>query len=300
MKRIIVCGNAKSTKKVIDALMEVGIIPLMIGTLEEEHTNNVSSYYDLSSYQSEYDIPVFRFKNINDESFVREVRTVKPDYIFIIGISQIVKEELLSIPNEFCVGAHPTNLPRFRGRAAFPWLILLSKKKSTMSLFKIDSGMDSGDIIFKKAFRINENDYVEDVANRADEVLFQLILKFAKRVVSKKRIIIKKQNDKKATFLLVRRPGDGRIDFGNDAKDILKLIRATSKPYPGAFGKYKGEKVVFWKAEHVRKTRYIGQLGQVALVEEDSMTIVCRNGLIKITDFEHNNNIEIKAGHKFN
>jgi methionyl-tRNA formyltransferase len=44
-----------------------------------------------------------------------------------------------------------------------------------------------------------------------------------------------------------RRPDDGIIDWSRDAKDIDALVRAVTRPYPGAFSHLEGRKVLIWE-----------------------------------------------------
>ena len=71
----------------------------------------------------------------------------EPIYVFIpsIGISEIIK-----IPNIGVFGSHPTLLPKYRGRAPIPWTIIKGLKKSGLTFFWIDEGVDNGDILDQK------------------------------------------------------------------------------------------------------------------------------------------------------
>jgi len=46
----------------------------------------------------------------------------------------------------------------------------------------------------------------------------------------------------------VRRAGDGRIDWSRPALEIYNLVRAVTRPYPGAFTELSGEKFTVWWA----------------------------------------------------
>ena len=45
-----------------------------------------------------------------------------------------------------------------------------------------------------------------------------------------------------------RSPDDGEIDFRNRTRDIYNLIRAVTRPFPGAFAFCKGQRVTIWDA----------------------------------------------------
>ena len=46
-----------------------------------------------------------------------------------------------------------------------------------------------------------------------------------------------------------RTPADGRIDWSAGSDAICRLVRAATRPYPGAFSKLAGEPVHIWRAQ---------------------------------------------------
>ena len=94
-------------------------------------------YSDFSSFDSiatKYDIPLQKVNNINDIENIELIKKIKPDLILVLGWSQLLKNEILSIPNITVIGSHPTELPKYRGRAPIPWTILKELKESALTL----------------------------------------------------------------------------------------------------------------------------------------------------------------------
>jgi methionyl-tRNA formyltransferase len=52
----------------------------------------------------------------------------------------------------------------------------------------------------------------------------------------------------KGSYFGGRKPEDGRIDWTRSAVEIYNLIRAVTRPYPGAFATLGGEKCLVWWA----------------------------------------------------
>lgn len=110
-------------------------------------------------------------------------------------------------------------------------------KKSAFTLFKIDEGMDSGDIICQEVYEISHKDYAEDVHKKVYKSLKSSI-RTKMRDLMDCKLKLKSQNHEKARYLFIRRPEDGIIDWNDDIEDIHRLIRATSRPYLGEFTYY--------------------------------------------------------------
>jgi methionyl-tRNA formyltransferase len=49
-----------------------------------------------------------------------------------------------------------------------------------------------------------------------------------------------------------RRPEDGRIDWSRPSVEIYNLVRAVTRPYPGAFAELAGERLTVWWAIPLR------------------------------------------------
>ena len=108
-----------------------------------------------------------------------------------------------------------------------------------------------------------------------------------------------KQNEDEATYLLKRTPEDGLIDWNQTISDIHRLIRAVSRPFPGAFGMYDGEhKIIIWRAEILDNTKYVGMNGQIAEITADHIDVVCNGGLLRVTEYENEDNVKLFVGHK--
>lgn len=108
-----------------------------------------------------------------------------------------------------------------------------------------------------------------------------------------------KQNEEEATYLLKRGPEDGQIDWTDSVENIHRLIRAVSRPYPGAFGMYDGKhQVIIWKANVCENKKYVGLNGQIAEINGNEMLIVCKDGLLKVIDYENVDQVKLFVGHK--
>jgi methionyl-tRNA formyltransferase len=57
------------------------------------------------------------------------------------------------------------------------------------------------------------------------------------------------QDQSKATVWPARTPEDGMIDQEGPVADAERLVRAVTRPYPGAYAIVRGRKIKVWKAE---------------------------------------------------
>ena len=84
------------------------------------------------------------------------------------------------------------------------------------------------------------------------------------------------QNHSLATFTCRRLPGDNIVDWKLPTIDIYNLIRAVSKPYPGAYTYLAENKLILWEAQLLNEVKnYVGIIpGRVLEVLPGKGTIV--------------------------
>ncbi|MCM1213749.1 MAG: hypothetical protein NC331_00605 [Lachnospiraceae bacterium] len=298
MKNTIFIGSVISSKIALETMIDQGIKIDLVCSLDEEASANVSDYFPLHLIAEKNRLPYLKFKKINADEVVDRMRKVDPDFIFVIGLSQILSSEILNLAKEYVIGFHPTPLPKYRGRAALPWMILLGEKELKVSFFKLDEGMDSGDIICQYPYMIEDVDYVTDVYDKVCQAIHLGLIQCLPDIYNDSVNFIP-QNEEQATYLLIRRPEDGKIDWMRSAYDIAKLVRAASHPYPGAFTSYNEIKFIIWRAYPMENKQYIGLPGQIAWINENNeIGVITAEGILVISDYEYDGK-RLIIGHKF-
>lgn len=297
MKSILI-GSVGSSKEMLESMINLHFPVTHVFSVDEQYSESISGYEPIHEIADANGIPYTKIRKINDAENVQLINDIAPDFIFVIGFSQLVKREIIDAAKVGVIGFHPTPLPKMRGRAAVVWQILLGVHETKCSLFFIDQGVDSGDILGQQGYTIEETDYACDVVkkiNEASHILFQRVLKELMDGTYK----TVKQNEEEATYLLKRGPEDGQIEWSRPVADIHKLVRAVSKPYPGAYGMYDGKhQIIIWRAEICENTKYIGMNGQIAELSDDEILVVCKDGLLRVTEFENVDNVKMFTGHK--
>ena len=298
MKTILI-GAVTTTRRVLETMIEVDFPISYVFSLDDAVSENVSDYDPIFKTAEKYNVPYKKFKKINDEENVKIIKEIEPDYIFVIGLSQLVKDEIINAAKKGVIGFHPAPLPKYRGRATNVWQQLLGVKESAVSVFFIDDGIDSGDILAQEPYYIGDDDYCQDVLDKIDEAAIVAMRKVLIGLRDNTLVPVK-QNDEEASYTLKRSPEDGLIDWNQSIKDIHLFIRAISKPYPGAFAMYDGKsKIVIYRAEILENKKYIGFNGQIAELRKDGFDVVCKDGLLRVTDYENVDNVKMFVGHRF-
>lgn len=237
-----------------------GHLDLLI-TLKDEKAQNKSGRTYLDEIAKAHQAPLLKIDNINDPIVIQTLKDLQIDWLFIIGWSQIARKELLETPTYGCIGMHPTLLPIGRGRAAIPWAILKGLDQTGVTLFKLDEGVDTGDIIGQGVIPLTPQTTATELYEQVNQMHIQLIGQYWERIVNN-TVKLTKQDDSMATEWPGRKPEDGEVLPTMTMVEAERLVRAVTHPYPGAFyKKHDGEIIRIWKS------RVDSDAGEIKLVD---------------------------------
>ncbi|RZD46756.1 MAG: hypothetical protein CXT78_03595 [Thaumarchaeota archaeon] len=249
-----------------------------------------SIYSDFASFDSicnKFNIQNIKVNNINDPENIEIFKSLKPDLILVMGWSQLLKKNIIQTSKFGVIGSHPTELPKYRGRAPIPWSIIKELRESALTFFYIEEGIDDGDIFAQEFFSISSEDDATSLYARITNLGKKMIIENLKLLQNNNAKRIKQDQSKFIEYWSKRIPDDGLIDWSKPCKEIDILIRATTHPYPGAFTFYKNQKIVIWKA-YFYETK-ISKPGKILDITNDSVVIGTLNGEIVITNAETSN-----------
>ena len=222
-------------------------------TLEDDQAINKSGRVYLDDFCKQRDIPLIKSRHINNADVIHAIQSHQLDWLFIIGWSQIASEAVLKAPKHGVLGMHPTLLPLGRGRAAIPWAILKRLPKTGVTLFKLDTGVDTGPIVDQIEIPLSDQSTATELYQQVDDA-HTLLIKKAVPDILNDTLILLEQDESKATEWPGRKPEDGKINLQGSISDAECLIRAVTHPYPGAFvSQEDGSKLIVWKSQIVQK-----------------------------------------------
>lgn len=220
---------------------------------EKEKTKEMDNviYWEVMAENESNHIPVYVTDKMNNKETVSVIRSWNPDLIVVSGWYHIIKEEVLGIAPKGIIGLHSSLLPRYRGGAPLVWQMINGEQKAGITLFYMDKGTDTGDVIGQQEVIIDEEDDIGTLYKKVGEKGIALLREYIPQI-AKNCAPRKKQTDiEKYRVYPQRKKEDGRIDWSKKAGEIYNFVRAQTKPYPGAFSLYEGYSVSIWKCRVV-------------------------------------------------
>ena len=208
---IIFIGGVKFSLDLLKSILENNWSVSSVFSYDDSKKKIYSDFASLDETTSRFNVKHFKVININDENNEEIIKKIKPDLILVMGWSQLLSNDILKIPKLGVIGSHPTELPKYRGRAPIPWSILKGLKESALTFFYVGEGTDDGDILAQQKFRITDSDDATSIYDKITEIGKTMILENLQLIRDGK---IKKRKQNSAEFIEYwpkRKPEDGKI-----------------------------------------------------------------------------------------
>ncbi len=298
MLKIVLAGSVKSSLETLKSLVKHEMNVIGVLGYEPSNITNISGYVSMKAFCDEHTIPYYAFVKINSEQIFHTLKELQPDILFVVGLSQLVSENILSVAKLGNIGFHPTALPAGRGRAPIAWLIL-EEKVGAANFFLMGKGTDDGPIFIQQKFSVEETDTAASIQTKILKSLSESLDSWLPSL-KKDEWIFTSQDEGKASYYGKRNPEDGIINWNSSSEKIDKLIRASSKPYPGAYTFQGTNKILIWHSKIEKEIKIKGVIGRVLLVRNNEFLVQCGTNLLWLTDItdESFNSVTLKVGEK--
>jgi len=214
---------------------------------------------------------------------------ISPDYIFVVGWSEILDSDIINSAQKMVIGFHPSKLPADRGRSVLAWQIEDGYTETALTMFRYSTYPDGGDIIAQESIKIDYNDYLNDILEKVDAATLNMMKAYFP-LIRKDLIVPRKQELSEGNFRRLRNNDDSRIDWNRPAVEIFNKIRAISKPYPGAITVLENRKIRIWRSRVIENFEFSPKInpGDIAAKIIDNTIIVkCRNEYLHITEYDY-------------
>ncbi len=193
-------------------------------------------------------LPVRQPEKVKDPAVLAELMTLRPDGIVVVAYGQILPPVILTLPPLGCINVHASLLPLYRGAAPIHWAVINGEKATGVTTMKMDSGLDTGDILLKQDFQI-EPDATTGEVHDALAALGAELLPKTLRGLEAGSLRPEPQTGLSNYAPMLTREHE-RIDWRRPAADIYNQVRGLN-PWPGAFTTFRGEVLKIWRSRPV-------------------------------------------------
>jgi len=122
-----------------------------------------SSLPTVQQMARDYEVPFYETKDINNQQTKSYLTQLSPDYILAAHFNQLIKPEVLRLPEIACINIHPSLLPAYKGVDPVFYAMLAGEKKLGVSLHKMSESFDTGELISQKSLPLEAQQTLFDM-----------------------------------------------------------------------------------------------------------------------------------------
>jgi methionyl-tRNA formyltransferase len=231
--------------EVLRQLMEDGANIAAVYTYED---NPAESWFEsVKNLALSRKIPVFTPQRL-EAADIANIRQIAPQIILSVYYRSLLPDEILKTAPRGAYNIHGSYLPKYRGRAPVNWVLVNGESETGATLHHMTARADAGDIVDQEKVKIDFEDTALTLTRKVSAA--------ARRIIKRSLPLLENgpaegapQDMAASSYFGRRTPADGLINWQWDEVKIYNLIRAVTKPFPGAFTVMDGKKIIIWKAK---------------------------------------------------
>ena len=239
----------------------------------------------VKEYAVSENLPVFQPSNFKDKEVLEQIKSHNADLCVMAYVIIFVPEEARDIPKHGSICFHPSLLPLHRGPSSINWPIIMGAKKTGLTIFYPNDGLDEGEILLQKEVEIGEDETLGDVYFSKIFPLGVDACVEAANLLDAGNAPKIAQDDTKSTYESWCRKADARIDWKKPGIEVFNLIRGCN-PQPGAWAEFMDEEFVFLDTKFSSEQSAEHFPGQIMEINAEDVKIAVKGGFLIVSRFK--------------
>jgi methionyl-tRNA formyltransferase len=245
---IVFCGTPQFAVPSLAALVEGGEFNVRLVVCQPDRPAGrglALTAPPVKQFALQQGIPVTQPEQIrNNRDFQAQLESIRPEAMVVVAYGRILPPWMLDLPPLGNINLHASLLPKYRGAAPIQWAIARGEAVTGVTTMRIDTGLDTGDILLARELPIEPEDTAETLAPRL-AAFGAPVLAETLRGLKAGAIAPRPQDSNAATLAPTLKKEDGRIDFSRSAIEIWNRLRGFT-PWPGAYTRFRGKTLHLW------------------------------------------------------
>ena len=240
-------------------------------------------------------IPIENSPNVNSDEFLKRIEKYHVDLFVSMSFNQIFKTRAINYPPLKTINCHAGKLPFYRGRNILNWALINDEKEFGITVFYVDEGIDTGDIILQRCFPITDEDDYGTILSRAFGECAIVLYESIKRIQNG-TVVRTPQNtiDPVGFYCGGREDGDEILNWDTSSRMVFNFVRGISKPGPMARSYIGDTEIYINRVREIPRARsYIGTPGQVLGKTENGYYVKTSDTFVEVIEYEYDGIIKI-------
>ena len=274
--RLIVHGQQAYGQSVLEAILEKGVDEVVAVYCAPDKEGRPLD--PIKEYALEHGLPVHQPASYKNPEVWEQMGSHDADLCVMAYVLLFVPEAALNVPKYGSIQYHPSLLPWHKGPSSINWPIIMGKKKTGLSIFWPDNGLDTGPILLQKEVEIGPDDtlgsvYFDKLFPLGVEAMLESI-----ELVRDGNAPREVQDPEDGSYEGWCRKEDVEIDWRKSSDEVYNLIRGAN-PQPGAWTTFNGAEIKLFDS---RKSDDSGEPGCVISIDDAGAEIATADGSIRV------------------
>jgi len=224
-------------------------------------------------------LPIWEVETPKDPTLPDKLRALEA-HAFVVVAYRILPRSVWEIPPFGALNIHPSLLPAYRGPAPIPWTIIAGEKTTGITIFRIQDGIDTGEIVLQKSYPLPESWDAGELTAFLAEVGADLLIEALEGLSLGTLQPYPQPQIPDAPYAPKLTTENTRINWDMPVDKVYDFIRALS-PTPRAWTLFQGRRVHIIQAQKM-PTRRITQTPGTIWREEGTTVVACQDGKLKL------------------
>jgi len=274
--RLIVHGQQAYGQSVLEAILENGVDEVVAVYCAPDKEGRPLD--PIKEFALEHGLAVYQPASYKNPEVWQQMASHEADLCVMAYVLLFVPEEALNVPKYGSIQYHPSLLPWHKGPSSINWPIIMGKKKTGLSIFWPDNGLDTGPILLQKEVEIGPDDtlgsvYFDKLFPLGVEAMLESI-----ELVRDGNAPREAQDPEDGSYEGWCRKEDVEIDWHKSSDEVYNLIRGAN-PQPGAWTTFNGAELRLFDS---RKSADSGEPGCVISIDDAGAEIATADGSIRV------------------
>jgi methionyl-tRNA formyltransferase len=236
--RTVMMGTGLFAEPTFEALLAgphpvVGLVTQPDRAIGQERGSTRQTGRGLKAIALERGVPVLQPESINTPEGVAALKELRPELLVVAAYGQILSGEVLEAAPQGGINVHASLLPKYRGAAPVAWAIYHDEKRTGVTIIKMTTGLDAGDMLAQEAIDIGPEETAGELEARLAPLGARLALQVIDQIAAGTAQGVK-QDKAQVTKAPKLKKENGLIDWGRTAEQVCNQVRAM-QPWPTAY-----------------------------------------------------------------
>jgi len=275
-------GTPETALPALEALLAAGHdVPLVITQPDRPAGRGAALHpTPVKAKALERGLDVIQPVRVRGPEFIEAIAGVRPDVLAVVAYGRILPRPVLDSAPHGAINLHFSLLPAYRGAAPVQWALARGERHTGVTTFRIDDGLDTGDVLAQRPVAIAEGEHAPQLLARlADEGAMLLAETLAG--IASGTLKPAPQDASKATLAPLLLREHGWWDPAWSAPELAGRA-AGFDPWPGVWAARAGKRLRIADAR-AREGATTGEApGTFLAVDGDAIGLACAAGTVAL------------------